>query len=430
MSRYTITPWRTQSDLLAVRQQLYSLDTTATEDLRRPAVERIMAWKLRGNLPHAVESTALLVDAILHHDLSVNSIFSVRAVYAAAFTRFVTGFCDIGRNRERALDPSSMLQIARQIDMPDEFVALRHEATHEDLPSVQRLVAVCGQALEWLWRVYWSRLAEEPVVEPVEVTAMDLQQVRDEGRRVLKEFRSARKQTLKGKGGSAQELIQKTTSECQTLCRDQEPAITVLTGTLIGDKMLYPSDRGLGAPMNGAYLLWDGLLQSFSKRQSNFLPTLLKGIHTAMIQPGTYHQVSHDPEKEALHHWLLHIATSDVWSKVRRETGNEVDAQLMTLCCLHPSHWSQSLGEELLQAGDEIFVESWSDLLMASAIAGSAMMAETGNDITTQDVDMSNGAQDIDGSVVGTDFRSDAGASLPAWREALMPPTVPIGLVR
>jgi ribosomal biogenesis protein LAS1 len=136
MSRYTITPWRTHSDLLAVRQQLYSLNTNSTHtqhqnrhenqnanfDLRHQAVSRIMAWKLRGNLPHAVESTALLTDAILHHDLSINSIFSVRAVYAAAFTRFVTGFCDIGRNRERALEPSSMLVIARQIDMPDEFV--------------------------------------------------------------------------------------------------------------------------------------------------------------------------------------------------------------------------------------------------------------------------------------------------------------------
>ena len=100
-----------------------------------------MAWKLRSNLPHAVESTALLVDAILHHDLTHNSIFSIRAVYSAAFTRFVTGFCDIGRNRERTLEPSSMLEIAKQIGMPVEFVALRHEATHEELPSVQRLVA-------------------------------------------------------------------------------------------------------------------------------------------------------------------------------------------------------------------------------------------------------------------------------------------------
>jgi len=265
MSRYTITPWRTQSDLLAVRQQLYSLNTNSSHnqdpnqngnrdaylDLRHQAVSRIMAWKLRGNLPHAVESTALLTDAILHHDLSINSIFSVRAVYAAAFTRFVTGFCDIGRNRERALEPSSMLVIARQIDMPDEFVALRHEATHEDLPSVQRLVAVCEQALEWLWRVYWSRLPEETVTTAADVatvTEVDLQQVRESGRKLLKEFRSARKQGLKVKGGttakSQVELVNKTAGEFETLCRNQESAVVALTETLLEDKMLYPSDRG------------------------------------------------------------------------------------------------------------------------------------------------------------------------------------------
>lgn len=278
MSRYTITPWRTHSDLLAVRQQLYSLNnennnnnnnnnpTPPPEDLRRPAVSRIMAWKLRGNLPHAVESTALLTDAILHHDLTVNSIFSVRAVYAAAFTRFVTGFCDIGRNRERALEPSSMLEIARQIEMPDEFVALRHEATHEDLPSVQRLVAVCGQALEWLWRVYWSRLAEveeSPAPATAPVAEMDLAQVREEERRVLKEFRSARKQSLKLKGATATqsqaEVVRKAADECEALCRNQERAIGALVGTLLGEKMLYPSDRGY---VNSAWRIHNGLLKN------------------------------------------------------------------------------------------------------------------------------------------------------------------------
>jgi ribosomal biogenesis protein LAS1 len=262
MSRYTITPWRTHSDLLSVRQQLYSLNTNSTPtqnqnqhqnanpDLRHRAVSRIMAWKLRGNLPHAVESTALLTDAILHHDLSINSIFSVRAVYAAAFTRFVTGFCDIGRNRERALEPSSMLVIARQIDMPDEFVALRHEATHEDLPSVQRLVAVCEQALEWLWRVYWSRLPDEVAVTGADVAKVevDVQQVREEGGKLLKEYRKARKQLFRTKAQTPMkvqvELINKTVGQVETLCRDQESAIVVLTETLLEEKMLYPSDRG------------------------------------------------------------------------------------------------------------------------------------------------------------------------------------------
>ena len=69
MAKYTITPWRSQQDLLQVRTQLYRLGDEPAPDLRRHAVDRILAWKQRGaNLPHAVESTALLIDAALHHD--------------------------------------------------------------------------------------------------------------------------------------------------------------------------------------------------------------------------------------------------------------------------------------------------------------------------------------------------------------------------
>lgn len=242
MARYTITPWRTQADLLSVRQSLYRLNPGG-DDFRRHAVDRVMAWKVRGNLPHAVESTALLIDAILHHNLANNSIFSIRAVYSAAFTRFVTGFCDIGRNRERALEPSSMLEIARQIDMPSEFVALRHEATHEEMPSVQRLVVVCDQALEWLWRVYWSRL-EEPQAEST--SAMSGQQVKDEARRLFKEYRGAMRRILKLKTQSMPEredLVQRTSNACATLCRTSDTSPDDVAEVIIADRVLLPSDR-------------------------------------------------------------------------------------------------------------------------------------------------------------------------------------------
>lgn len=101
----------------------------------------------------------------------------------------------------------------------------------------------------------------------------------------------------------------------------------------------------------------------------------------------------------------------------------------MSLCCTYPSHWSQSLGEELLEAGEDDFSDLWSDVLMASAITGSAGF-ETSNIIPVQDVEMSGGAEGLDGSVLGSDRRSDAGAALPGWREAEMPPAVPIGMVR
>lgn len=240
MAKYTITPWRSQLDLLQVRKQLYRIDPEAA-DQRRHAVDRVMAWKLRGNLPHAVESTALLIDASLHDGNADNSIFSVRAVYSAAFTRFVTGFCDIGRNKERSLEPSSMLDIAKQIGMPVEFVALRHEATHEELPAIQRLVKATDDALHWLWTVYWSRL-EEPETE--QAVADSLAQLKAEARQVLRSFRSKRREAVKAKKHrhNSQEL-ETAADEFVRLFGDNSAKMQAFVGVLIQDKLLSPSKR-------------------------------------------------------------------------------------------------------------------------------------------------------------------------------------------
>ncbi|KAG9771415.1 hypothetical protein KCU75_g7704, partial [Aureobasidium melanogenum] len=61
---YFVTPWRSHADLLNVRHGLYSPSTPAEQS---HAIATVAAWKQRGNVPHAVESTALLMDAMLLH---------------------------------------------------------------------------------------------------------------------------------------------------------------------------------------------------------------------------------------------------------------------------------------------------------------------------------------------------------------------------
>jgi ribosomal biogenesis protein LAS1 len=243
MARYIITPWRQQSDLLTVRAQLYRTSRDP-QDERRQAIDRVMAWKLRGNLPHAVESTALLIDAQLHHQVTdANSQFSIRAVYSAAFCRFVTGFCDIGRAREGRLEPSSMLEIAKHIGMPVEFVALRHEATHEELPSLPRLVQAVHAALQWLWQVYWSRL-EEPTI--LGDGGVDFPAVKEETRRILKTFRSSRREAFRTRAqkspGHLRE-VRETTEACAKICAVNMLHADVFTGTVVEEKVLLPADR-------------------------------------------------------------------------------------------------------------------------------------------------------------------------------------------
>lgn len=410
MARYTITPWKHTSDLLTVRQQLYRLADDASmqapDDRRRHAVDRVMAWKLRSNLPHAVESTALLIDAQLHHqNATINaphgleiSEFSIRAVYAAAFTRFVTGFCDIGRAREKGLEQSSMLAIARQIGMPPEFVALRHEATHEELPGLKRLIAAVEKGLQWLWRVYWARLAETGDAGG-KVSADD---VRGEVLGLLKLFRRDKRDALRNRAKDGNVLIQRTLDGCLAVCDSKRSATDLIADVLVKERLLLPANRSMGESMDGAYLIWDDILAMLHSRLPSFGGSLIEtllGTITALDDA----RPQGDAKKEANALWVLHI-TQTVGQK-------QVD-NAMQYCCLHPGHWTQLLGQWLLESGDEAFVETWRDILAAGRLGEPENHAEAEH-------------------VMSDQMEVDAADEMTAkWSRAVLPPSVPIGVVR
>ncbi|KAL6891048.1 Las1-like domain-containing protein, partial [Trichoderma longibrachiatum] len=119
-------------------------------------------WMQRGNCPHMVESTALLMAAVLSDEAAATgnagaSTYAVRAAYAAAFSRFVTGLLD---GHQDKLRKQSMYSIAKNIGLPATFVELRHQATHEQLPSLAKLRSAARKALDWIWDYYWKHLGE------------------------------------------------------------------------------------------------------------------------------------------------------------------------------------------------------------------------------------------------------------------------------
>ncbi|KAI0514458.1 Las1-domain-containing protein [Xylaria bambusicola] len=204
MVQYIHTPWRDEEELLRVRQQFYpssspssssssslppstyatttfhhisSLDhrrddedaggTRAAlalaldaERRQQQAVSRVSMWMQRGGCPHLVESTALLTAAVLS-DLHASrtkansSSYAIRAAYSAAFSRFVTGLLDGQQDKARKM---SMYSIAKTIGLPATFVELRHQATHEQLPSLAKLRSAASNALAWIWDFYWKDL--------------------------------------------------------------------------------------------------------------------------------------------------------------------------------------------------------------------------------------------------------------------------------
>lgn len=193
MVQFVFTPWRNRAELLKVRAQFYPSSSQATpptpptphkkwtaaelQDIQR-AIARVFMWVHRGNCPHVVESTAMLMSAVLldrrhtHHHRNSNedsenysndgsddaaSEYGVRAAYLTAFTRFVTGLLDGHQDRARKL---SMYGVAKTVGLPAGFVELRHQGTHEPMPGLAQLRPAAGRALVWIWEYYWRNLPE------------------------------------------------------------------------------------------------------------------------------------------------------------------------------------------------------------------------------------------------------------------------------
>lgn len=54
-----------------------------------------------------------------------------------------------------------MYSIAKNIGLPATYVELRHQATHEELPSLPKLRTATQKALRWIWEYYWVKLSQD-----------------------------------------------------------------------------------------------------------------------------------------------------------------------------------------------------------------------------------------------------------------------------
>lgn len=166
-----------------------------------------------------------------------------------------------------------MLEMAKQMGMKAEFVALRHEATHEELPSLRRLVKATGEALEWLWRVYWSRLGEGEgelqqagmggiiststtnVAEEegrggggeISMAEHLRDDVKGQAREIFKAYRAARREALKMKKKKAtkdqKEEMRATSKALRSLMGTSKLRIRAVADVLVEDRFLIPSKR-------------------------------------------------------------------------------------------------------------------------------------------------------------------------------------------
>ncbi|GAA5848589.1 hypothetical protein JCM9279_002709 [Rhodotorula babjevae] len=150
------TPWSTHVEFHLVFDRLFHSD--GDPGLQRDAITRIHVWLDRGNCPHPVETTANLVALVLRDAAPSSSSNTsslegdLRLAYAMAIVRFVNSLVD---PLQTAYFARSIASLAAQLGLPLWFVELRHQATHEDLPSLSVLRDAARQALDWLYANYW-----------------------------------------------------------------------------------------------------------------------------------------------------------------------------------------------------------------------------------------------------------------------------------
>ena len=142
MSLPRVVPWRDWAEWQTVYAGLYANDP----EPRMRAVARCRTWRLRGNVPHAIEATSSLV-AI--DDLDAQTASLARA---AAVTRAVNGALDIGQTGR---DARPLNQLAEQAGLPAWLVDVRHGVTHQKLPADGVLRAACDELLRFFDATYW-----------------------------------------------------------------------------------------------------------------------------------------------------------------------------------------------------------------------------------------------------------------------------------
>lgn len=125
------------------------------------------------------------------------------------------------------------------------------------------------------------------------------------------------------------------------------------------------TDDRVGDSLDGAYLIWDGLLCRLNL-ELQYFETFVEHMFRYMVQPSKADAKS-DAFKAAMYNWILHVLTSRVWSgSCSHDIRRDVWSATMTACMIQPSYWSKKLAKELLLEGSEDFQDEWLPIFEAS----------------------------------------------------------------
>uniref|UniRef100_M4B3P6 Uncharacterized protein n=1 Tax=Hyaloperonospora arabidopsidis (strain Emoy2) TaxID=559515 RepID=M4B3P6_HYAAE len=163
--RKSAVPWLAWTEWQDVHEGLFSSDPYA----QQRSISRVTAWRSRMQLPVAINATAQLVELQLHESMaqhhhhaigvSSRSHMELSLLYANVIVRCVNGLVD---SAQKGAYASAVSTLAQRIGIPLWVVDLRHESTHNQLPSLPVLRFAARHLLAWLRANYWG--AQEDLI--------------------------------------------------------------------------------------------------------------------------------------------------------------------------------------------------------------------------------------------------------------------------
>eukprot|EP01028_Stygiella_incarcerata_P009909 TRINITY_DN488_c5_g1_i1.p1 TRINITY_DN488_c5_g1~~TRINITY_DN488_c5_g1_i1.p1 ORF type:complete len:492 (-),score=130.14 TRINITY_DN488_c5_g1_i1:24-1499(-) len=148
-------PWRDWGEWFEVYRLLFSQNLHD----RQKGLEIVTHWRVFGSVgvPVSIDSTAHIIEIQDDEHLQVRpELF--RLSMTCAITRLVNGVVE---ENQVSVFADSVMRIARRIGLPETLVELRHDGTHDALPSFSALKHASQVALNWLYERYWVKQAEK-----------------------------------------------------------------------------------------------------------------------------------------------------------------------------------------------------------------------------------------------------------------------------
>lgn len=171
--------YRDNNELLKLRDHFYRGGDV------RSAIDKVHVLRTRGQLPHAVEATASLMEISIADNNGLDR-HILQSSYCSALVRFVNGFLDPFQKASVALP---LVKLAKEINLPVSLVEIRHMATHEEIPSLSLCRKLTAEALQWLQERYWDQLPNGKCLVPEKVSSHDDISIE----RLLRAYKQARK---------------------------------------------------------------------------------------------------------------------------------------------------------------------------------------------------------------------------------------------